>query len=70
MFSHRAMDRRQSSPSRACSSLPDDAGSFLSPAQAPSQLAAALTARKQAGEGGEHHEMLFFLDVGLGFLLQ
>ena len=27
-------------------------------------------ARQQLGEGGEHHQMLFFRDVGLGFLHQ
>ncbi len=27
-------------------------------------------ARQQLGEGGEHHQMFFFLDVGRGFLLQ
>ena len=27
-------------------------------------------ARQQLGEGGEDHEMLLFLDVGFGFLLQ
>ena len=29
-----------------------------------------FTARKQAGEGGKHHEMLLLLDVGYDFLLQ